>query len=144
MNDTLMTAIIAAGSALLGGAIPSIINYFSISKQKNIELNSKLKEQQKDLYLKYLLVLQKGINEMTNENFLELQNINLEIALYGDDKTSKLANQYYTTLVNQSNNNIPMDPESHKEFQSKIFNAMRKHLKLDTYEEFYIIGYNPN
>ena len=84
MDNTLLTAIIAASSALLGSLIPTTITYLNSKRQNEFELRKALIEKQKGVYFELMQSLQDMINKQGNEEFLELQKSVIKVAVYGD------------------------------------------------------------
>lgn len=144
MKDELCIAIVAAGSALLGTLIPTVISYLSNLKQNKFELEKTLLEKQKDIYWDLMVSLQNMINSPTNEAFNEMQKSVIKLSIYGDNKSSISLNNYYRELINSSNGaRGPLTQAEHQQFQKEIVNGMRSNLGLEPFENFEIVGFRP-
>lgn len=144
MKQEIYIAIIAAGSALVGSLIPTIIGYLNTLKQNKFELDRTLLEKQKDIYWDLMNSLQIMINKQDNDSFVEMQKSVIKLSIYGDNTTSLALNKYYTELINSSLQlRKPLTKEEHQRFQTKIINGMRENLGLESFEKFEIIGFHP-
>src|SRR5690554_6353312 len=145
MDDKLLIALVAAGSALLGAVIPTVFNFFNNKKQRDFEIRKILLEKQKAAYFELLSCLQAMINQQGNEDlFRALQVAGNQVAIYGDESTSEEYLSYYYALVSGAQGNRqPLTSKEHKDYQTKIMNAMRKGVGLGEIDSFEIIGFHP-
>lgn len=87
MDEKLLIALVAGGSALLGSVIPTIFNFWNNNQQRDFEVKKLLLEKQKAAYFELLSTLQAMINEQdSKERFLALQSAGNQVAIYGDKK----------------------------------------------------------
>lgn len=137
MDNTILTAIIAAASASVGAIIPSLFSYLGKRKEYENDKKAKLEDLQRRTYYEYIEALQKIINSGNRDNFLLLQASTNKLLLYAGSKLSSLINQYYNDITQRSLQRKPLTLEEQTKYQTYIFNAMRKELgiakeKLDT------------
>ncbi len=141
MEDKLLIAFIAAGSALLGALIPSLLTYLNNNKQRKFEIRKMLVEKQNDAYRNLLLSLQEFGNQpdKSSENFYNLQSHVLQVVMYGDDVASNAVNDYYQELVKSSTGErAALSPEEHNRHHGNILNGIRKSLELGEISNFYL------
>lgn len=131
MDNTLYTAIIAAGSALMGALIPSLFSYFTRQKEFENEQKVRLEEVRREEYCLYIETLQAMINENNRDNFLALQKSTNRLLLFSGKELSKIINEYYSELVERTNENTQLTLEEQIEYQTKIFNTMRNEIGVD-------------
>lgn len=131
MDNTLYTAIIAAGSALMGALIPSLFSYFTRQKEFENEQKVRLEEVRREEYCLYIETLQAMINENNRDNFLALQKSTNRLLLFSGEELSKIINEYYSELVERTNENTQLTLEEQIEYQTKIFNTMRNEIGVD-------------
>ena len=62
MDEKLLIALVAAVSALIGSAIPTLFNYWNNNKQREFEVKKALLEKQRQIYSDLMLCLQQMIN----------------------------------------------------------------------------------
>jgi len=72
MKTEVFISIVAAGSALIGAAIPTIMGYLNNLKQNQFERERTLLEKQKDVYWDLVVSLQNTINETNDDNLIEM------------------------------------------------------------------------
>ncbi len=90
-----------------------------------------------------MVSLQEMINSRTNEenerNFLALQQIVLQVSLYGDDTTSGALYKYYTAIISSAQaEGTPLDKKQHQDYQKHVLNGMHAHLGLGPLPSFEI------
>lgn len=142
MNETILIAIISAGSALVGGLIPTIITYLNNKEQNQFELKKDLLNKQKEVYSEIIISLQNMINHQGTQEFKELQKAAIKLSIYGDNSSSKSMNKYYNEVTKIGQNlRTPLTKEEHKQFQLEIINGMRNNLGLDKFDNFEIVGF---
>lgn len=134
MDNTLFTAIIAAGSALMGALIPSLFSYFKILKEFENEQKVRLEEVRRKEYCLYIETLQAMINEGNRDNFLALQKSTNRLLLFSGKELSKIINEYYSELIEGTMHTSPLSLDKQISYQTKIFNAMRKEIGVDITE----------
>lgn len=130
MDNTLLTAIIAAASACAGALIPSLCSYYGIRKEYENDKKAKLEDIRRRVYYEYIEALQRMINDGNRENFLLLQASTNKLLLYAGSKLSSLINQYYNDLIQKTLQEEPLTLEEQTKYQTDIFNAMRKELGI--------------
>jgi hypothetical protein len=155
MKNEWFISIIAAGSALLGSLIPTIIGYFISVRQNKFELDKTilenkfeldktLLEKQKDIYWDLMISLQNIINNTNNEATIELQKSVIKVSIYGDNKSALSLNNYFREIVKSSNRErVLLTKAEHQQFQKEIINGMRKNLGLEPFENFEIVAFRP-
>jgi hypothetical protein len=145
MDDKLLIALVAAGSAFLGSVIPTLFNFLNNKEQRQFEIKKLLLEKQKAAYFELLSALQAIINEQTSEDrFRALQVAGNQVAIYGDKNASQEYLSYYYAMVSQGQGMRPsLTSDDHKKHQTNIMNAVRKGMGLDAIESFEIIGFHP-
>ena len=90
MDDKLLIALVAAGSAFLGSVIPTLFNFLNNKEQRQFEIKKLLLEKQKAAYFELLSALQAIINEQTSEDrFRALQVAGNQVAIYGEEMLLK-------------------------------------------------------
>ncbi len=134
LEDKILIAVIAAGSALLGSLIPSVLTFLNNNKQRQFEVRKMLLDKQKEAYRDLLVSLQEfGNNSVqSNEYFYKFQNQVLQVVIYGEDSASKAVNDYYQELVNKKS----LSNEEHRKHHSNILNTMRRSLGLGKISNF--------
>ena len=128
MDSTLLTAIIAAGSACTGALIPSIFSYLGKQKEYENDRDAKLEEIRRKEYNNYIEALQTMVNDGNRDNFLTLQACTNRILLFAGPNLSVLINNYYNEVVQRTLQQKPLTLEEQTTYQTNIFNAMRKEL----------------
>lgn len=128
MDSTLLTAIIAAGSACIGALIPSLFSYLGKRKEYKNDRDAKLEEIRRKEYNDYIEALQTMVNEGNRENFLTLQASTNRILLFAGPELSVLVNKYYNDIVQRTLQQRPLTLEEQTTYQTNIFNTMRKEL----------------
>ena len=132
MDNTLLTALIAAGSACIGALIPSLFSYLAKRKEYENDRNAKLEEIRRKVYNEYIDALQAMINVGNRDNFLPLQASTNKLLLFAGPKLSSLVNQHYNDIVQRTLQGKPLTLEEHTRYQTDIFNAMREELGVST------------
>lgn len=141
MNNKILIAIVAAFATILGTLVTKTLDLISNWQRNRQERRKELFKVQRNVYWKFLLSLQRLMNEENNENFYNFQEQVDKVLLYGDNKTSQIISDYYQELIKKAN--FQIRDLNHKEYQTKIINAMRKHLNMDRLEKFELICFNP-
>lgn len=132
MDNTLLTALIAAGSACIGALIPSLFSYLGKRKEYKNDRDAKLEEIRRTEYNNFIESLQTMINEGSIENFITLQACINRILLFAGPKLSALVNKYYKDLIQRTSQENPLTLEEQTRYQTDIFNAMRDELGVST------------
>ena len=132
MDNTLLTALIAAGSACIGALIPSLFSYLGKRKEYENDRKAKLEEIRRKVYNEYIDALQTMINVGNRDNFLPLQASTNKILLFAGPRLSSLVNQHYNDIVQRTLQGKPLTLEEHTRYQTGIFNAMREELGVST------------
>lgn len=130
MDNTILTALIAAGSACLGALIPSLFSYLGKRKEYENDKKAKLEDIRKRAYSDYIEALQRMINDGNRENFLLLQANTNKLLLYAGSKLSGLINQYYNDIIQKTLQGESLTLEEQIKYQTDIFNEMRKELGI--------------
>lgn len=144
MDERILLALIAGCSALLGSLIPTIVGYMNNKEQRRFEAKKSLLEKQDRIYSDLMLKLQQVINTQKNEDFFDLQRAVMEVSVYGDDKTSAAANEYYTAIVSSAQpGGTPLVKAQHQSHQTRILNGMRLSLGLQPLPIFEIVSFRP-
>lgn len=125
MDNTLLTALIAAGAALSGAFIPAIFSYLGIKRELKNSNSSKLNDIRRQEYVNYLAALQKLINNSNETNFISLQNSTNKLILYADKKLARLVNEYLQTIVERTNAGNSISLKENNDYQTRIVNEMR-------------------
>ena len=146
MDEKLLIALVAGGSALLGSVIPTVFNFFNNKQQRDFETKKLLLEKQKTAYFELLSALQAMINEQDNKShFLALQAAGNQVAIYGDKKTSQQYLNYYYAIVSEAQGKrAHLTSDDHRTYHTKIINAMRKGMGLAEIKSFEIISFRPS
>ena len=139
MENTILTALIAAGSACIGALIPSLFSYLGKRKEYENDKKAKLEDIRRRVYYEYIEALQTMINDGNRDNFLLLQASTNKLLLYAGSKLSGLINQYYNDIVKKTLQSEPLTLEEQTRYQTDIFNEMRKELGI-TKEELDIVS----
>lgn len=130
MDNTLTTALIAAGSALLGSLIPAIFNYLGIKRELKNSNISKLNELKRNEFVNYLSALQAMINNGDESSFNSFQNSTNKLIVYADKELAKLVNDYLQTMVVRTNSGKSLTEDENIGFQTRIVNEMRKEIGI--------------
>ena len=125
MDNTILTALIAAGSACIGALIPSLFSYLGKRKEYENDNKAKMEDIRRKAYYEYIEALQTMINVGNRDNFLPLQASTNKLLLYAGSKLSGLINQYYNDIIQKT-----LTLEEHTKYQTDIFNEMRKELGI--------------
>ena len=72
MDNTILTALIAAGSACIGAFIPSLFSYLGKRKEYENDNKAKMEDIRRKAYYEYIEALQTMINAGNKDNFLPL------------------------------------------------------------------------
>lgn len=139
MDNTILTALIAAGSACIGALIPSLFSYWGKRNEYENDKKAKLEDIRRKAYYEYIEALQRMINAGNRENFLLLQASTNKLLLYAGSKLSGLINQYYNDIIQKTLQSEPLTLEEQTKYQTDIFNEMRKELGI-TKEELDIVS----
>lgn len=134
MDNNLLTALIAAGSACLGAFIPSLFSYLGKKKEFENDKAEKIEAIRREEYGKYIEALQIMVNNSNKDNFLLLQESTNKLLLFAGPELCTTINEYYNKLVESANQKRPMSLEEQTKYQTDIFNAMRKELGISTKE----------
>jgi hypothetical protein len=144
MDDKLLIALVAAVSALIGSAIPTLFNYWNNNKQREFEVRKALFEKQRQIYSDLMLCLQQMLNTNKNEDFFGLQRAVLQVSIYGDDSTSSALNEYYTAIIASTQpGSTPLGRSQHQYHHNRILNGMRASLGLQPLPAFEIVSFRP-
>lgn len=130
MDNTILTALIAAGSACIGALIPSLFSYLGKRKEYENDKKAKLEDIRRRAYYEYIEALQRMINAGNRENFLPLQASTNKLLLYAGSELSGLINQYYHDIIQKTLQSEPLTLEEQTKYQTDILNAMRKELGI--------------
>ena len=131
MDNTMCTALIAAISACIGALIPSLFSYLGKRQEYKNDRTAKIEEIRRNEYCLYIETLQAMINEDNRDNFLALQKSTNRLLLFSGEELSKIINEYYSELVERTNENTQLTLEEQIEYQTKIFNTMRNEIGVD-------------
>ena len=134
MDNNLLTALIAAGSACLGAFIPSLFSYLGKKKEFENDKAEKIEAIRREEYGKYIEALQIMVNNSNKDNFLLLQESTNKLLLFAGPELCTTINEYYNKLVESANQKRPMSLEEQTKYQTDIFNARRKELGISTKE----------
>ncbi len=132
MDNTLLTALIAAGSACIGAFVPSLFSYLGKRRDYKNDRDAKLEEIRRTEYNKYIEALQTMINDGNRDNYLPLQASTNHLLLFAGPKLSCLINQFNNEINTRTIQNKPLTLEEHTRYQTDIFNAMREELGIST------------
>ena len=130
-DNTICAALIAAISACIGALIPCLFSYLGKRQEYKNDRTAKIEEIRRTEYSLYIETLQTMINENNRNNFLALQKSTNRLLLFSGPKLSKIINEYYSELVERTNQLKPLSTQEQVEYQTKIFNAMRQELGVD-------------
>ena len=130
MDNTILTAIIAAAAACLGAIIPSLFSYLAKQKDYENDKNAKLDDIRRRAFYEYIVALQTIVNASNKENYLLLQASTNKLLLYAGSNLSSLINQYHNSIVQNANQNKSMTLDEHEKYQTDIINAMRIELGI--------------
>ena len=130
MDNTLLTALIAAGSACLGALIPSLTSYGLARLNNKKELSMKTTDVQRNKYKELIAAIQAMMNNSSETNFCNLQNAVNDVLLFAGKDTAKIVSSYYHSIVELQNAGTGLNPQQHQKFQMDIINAMRKDLGI--------------
>lgn len=139
MDDTILTALIAAGSACIGALIPSLFSYLGKRKEYENDKKAKLEDIRRKAYYEYIEAIQRMINAGNRENFLLLQASTNKLLLYAGSRLSGLINQYYNDIIQKTLQGESLTLKEQTKYQTDIFNEMRKELGI-TKEELDIVS----
>ena len=128
MDNTILTALIAAGSACLGALIPSLFSYLGKRREYKNDRKTKLEEIRRKEYNQYIEALQTMVNDGNRNNFLSLQVSTNRLLLFAGPKLSKLVNRYYSHIIEKTIQGEFLTLAEQTKYQTDIFNAMREEL----------------
>lgn len=72
------------------------------------------------------------INSSNRDSFLALQTSTNKLLLFAGPELSILVNKYFNDLVQRTNQYKPLTLEEQVQYQTKIYNAMRKELGVSS------------
>ena len=128
MDNNVLIALIAAGSACVGALIPSFFSYIGKRLEYKNDRKAKINDIRRTAFDDYIDSLQKMINDSNEDNFHSLQKVTNKLLLFAGPKLSKLINQYYSELIERANQGNPFTKEEQTKYHTKIINTMRKEL----------------
>lgn len=128
MDNTILTALIAAGSACIGALIPSLFSYLGKRKEYENDKKAKMEDVRRKAYYEYIEALQTMINAGNRDNFLLLQASTNKLLLYAGSELSGLINQFFNDIIQKTPQGGPLTLEEQTKYQTDIFNEMRKEL----------------
>lgn len=128
MDNTILTALIAAGSACIGAFIPSLFSYLGKRKEYENDKKAKLEDIRRRTYYEYIEALQRMINAGNRENFLLLQASTNKLLLYAGSELSDLINKYFNNIIKKTLQGESLTLEEQTKYQTDIVNEMRKEL----------------
>lgn len=130
MDNTILTALIAAGSACIGAFIPSLFSYLGKRKEYENDNKAKMEDIRRKAYYEYIEALQTMINAGNKDNFLPLQASTNKLLLYAGSELSGLINQYFNDIIQKTLLGGSLTLEEQTKYQTDIFNEMRKELGI--------------
>lgn len=133
-DNTICTALIAAVSACIGALIPCLFSYLGKRQEYKNDRTAKIEEIRREEYRLYIETLQTMINEGNRDNFLALQKSTNRLLLFSGAELSKIINQYYRELIERTNQGNSLSQQEQIQYQTRIFNTMRKELGVDLKE----------
>lgn len=134
MNTTILTSTIAAAAACLGALVPCLFSYLGKKKEHQIARLEQIEQIRRAEYSLYLDVLQQMVNESNRDNFLLLQKSTNRLLLFAGSELSTIINEYYNTIITNTNAGKPTLNQEYTSYQTKIVNAMRSELGVSTAE----------
>lgn len=132
MDINVSIALIAAFSACLGALIPSLFSYFGKKVEYENDSKAKLEEIRRKACNDFIDALQTMINSSNRDSFLALQTSTNKLLLFAGPELSILVNKYFNDLVQRTNQYKPLTLEEQVQYQTKIYNAMRKELGVSS------------
>jgi len=140
MDNTLITTLIAAGSACMGALIPSLFSYLGKRKEYENDRKIKMDEIRRNEYIKYIEAIQSMVNNENRQTFLELQLRTNRILLFSGPKLSKIVNEYNRRIFKASHGET-MELDELTRYHTNIINEMRKELDIskETLDNFDIV-----
>lgn len=129
MDNTLLTALIAAGSACIGALIPSLFSYLGKRIEYKNDRRAKMDEIRRKEYYRYIEALQTMINNENRDTFMELQASTNRILLFSGPKLSKKVNEYYKRIIKAAQGET-MGLDELTKYNTDIINEMRKELNI--------------
>ncbi len=84
MGINMLTAVIAALSALLGALVPTVASHVNANRQRTFELKKDLLATQRKLYADVMNTLQRMVNGGGDSEFPRMQEALIEISILGD------------------------------------------------------------
>jgi hypothetical protein len=127
---------------LLSGIITIINSFFVQNKQDKREFKKDLLTEQKHAYYDVIYTLQDFMNNDENvDKFKELQKAYIKLSLYGDNIPASEMNKYYIAFTNSMKDSSckPLTHEEHCSYHEKIVNGIRRSLKLNVLDSWYIV-----
>lgn len=145
MDNTLLTALIAAGSACIGALIPSVTSYGLARMNNKKDLSSKTIENQRNTYKNLIVAIQAMMNESNENNFNVFQSAVNDVLLFAGKNTANKVSNYYHNIVNLQNKGTGLNAKQHQQYQKDIINSMRKDLGICNEEiDTYLIAFRPS
>lgn len=148
MDINVWTAIIAASSAIIGSAVPSIITYLSQKANFKNQIAQKNYDIKAKEYNEFLQTMQDFMNNTnSSQHFYSYQNAVNKVLLIADNDTAIYINQYFQAQIKGANERDPLDAEKHIDFQTKIVNSIRKDMGIsnENLDKILMVSYNiPN
>lgn len=130
MDSTILTSLIAAGSACIGALIPCLFSFLGKQKEYKNNQKAKMDELRRVEYKIYIEALQTMINNGTRDNFLPFQTCTNRLLLFASPDVSNKVNRFYLETVNRTLDNNPLTKEEVDEYETRIVNAMREDLGI--------------
>lgn len=145
MDNGIMIAVIAALSAIAGGAIQGYFSYLLNKQENKYDRLRELDNKQKEIYWDFWHAMQAFMNHNTDADAFETFQMNVtKLALYADNNTSKIVYEYFREEIGLTTLKKSLPRESHTKYQTEIMNAMRKHLGMEELDSFELIAFRPD
>ena len=138
-------AIITGVFTICAFVINSLLNEFVDGRKFKRDQKSLENKRKQELYIEFIKNMQNFMNNNNSEEaFTQFQNSINVLMLYASDSVIIAINEYYKTMINQTENAIITEKE-HSDFQTNIINLMRqdinkKSIKLNNIE---LIAFRP-
>lgn len=138
-------AIITGVFTICAFVINSLLNEFVDGRKFKRDQKSLENKRKQELYMEFIKNMQNFMNNNNSEEaFTQFQNSINVLMLYASDSVIIAINEYYKTMINQTENAIITEKE-HSDFQTNIINLMRqdinkKSIKLNNIE---LIAFRP-
>ena len=134
MNISILVAIIALVSAILGAVVTAIVNY-------RFQQRAEIREKQKTVYFDFLDALQSLMNSSQEKDFCRFQIAVNAVCLYGDNKTSSAVKAYFDALVKSTREGKSLQAEEHVAYETKIINARRGNFNLKKFDRYDMVKF---